>query len=69
MTKEERKELKIKAKAKVAEKNGYTNILGSTAWEYMMMLHSRTKKQLRLYEQVIDEILNEVEKSRSEAEG
>lgn len=52
----------LEIKEQVASRKGYRNDILGTSWEYAMMLTSRTKKQLELYEEVIKEydlLLNE----------
>lgn len=45
-----------KAKTKVALRNGYDKDLFGSPWEDAMQFNHRKKKQLDLYEQVIEEI-------------
>jgi hypothetical protein len=68
MTKEERNQLKINAMGKVAANHNFDKSLNGFNL-LMMQYHDKPRLQLGFYSQVIDEILNEVEKSRSEAEG
>jgi len=46
-------------KNNVAKRHGYSdNVLG-TRWEYAMMLTHRTKCQIKLYEEVLIELINQ----------
>lgn len=65
-------ELLIEIKEKVAEWNGF-KLQMPTKWDYAMKITHRTNKQLLMYDEVIDLLLdimflNEA-KSRSDSEG
>ena len=48
-----------KIKEKVAKKYGFSKMFGSR-WKYAMLLTYRKRKQIELYEEVIEEIFKEI---------
>ena len=53
--------IKLKAKKQVATNHGFTPIIGNE-WESAMMLTHRTKRQLALYEEVLDLVCEALKK-------
>ena len=51
-----------KVKKQVAKEYGFEKMFGKSGWDYAMLITHRTKKQIEMYERVIEILADKEEK-------